>query len=256
MADGLDDSEGARVTKPGAGSLQFAAKVRIGLALGGLLMLAVMSIGHLGKGLDGAGQVSLVTAGSIMVILAAVGAVPVRGKFKDYDYDFGELDAATDEAQAVADRKPDEQPGMAQPPSAQPVIPADDITIPLFVDAARRSQLMAISPKSALLSVYGEMEEQLRGLAEDVAEAPPAAGRTPFIPVRKLARDLHRSNWVSSWHVDMIEQLTRVRNQAAHTPSDLGPALVRVGNLVEIAAELANDLAQRRVAARSGFRPQ
>jgi hypothetical protein len=230
--------------------------VRIGLAIGGMAMLAVMSFALFYKGLDGASQVSLVAAGAAFLALAAIGVVPARAKFKDYEHDFGELNATAARTELLAEGKPETAADIAAGSQGKSVIPADDITIPLFLDEGRRSRLFALSPKSALLSVFGELEEQLRGLADDAGIAAGAGSPARHVPLRRLARELQSERWLSSWHVEMLEQLSQLRNQAAHAPSDVSPAVSRLGSQVEIAAELANDLAQFRVAARNGFRPQ
>lgn len=216
-------------------------------------MLVVVVIGLLGKGLDGAAQAALVAAASVLAVIAAVGAVPVRATAKDYSFDFGEFDRAAGSVEDLADHRPLHAAAAVAGEPERVVVPETDLTVPLFASPQRRLELLSISPKAALLAVFGEVEEQLRGLARDAGlEADHGRG---LMPVRRLVQELGRSGWLTAWHVDVLEQITRARNQAAHAPGDLELRRDDVARLVDAAAEVAGDVAQRRLAAREGVRP-
>lgn len=217
--------------------------VRISLALASIAFFILSAIAMLFNELDGIAVAVALAATVVLSVGALVGVLPARMWLKDSGVDWG-MEEILSEAVDLAD-------ASAASPAASKHNDDDDeldFASPLFLDASRRHKLFEISPTAAVVAQFSEVEEQLMGLARDLGEDAPYRSKGLRPSLREVARRLEKADVISKWHLDMIVELARVRNTAAHAPSDLlsGRATRDLFKLLEVAAEVAMDLNGRR----------
>ncbi|MBM6399627.1 hypothetical protein [Phycicoccus sonneratiae] len=194
--------------------------------------------------LDGLGVVAAFLASALLMVIIAVGMVPVRAWAKDIGYDLG-LGEVEQHVEKLADDKPE---SVSVPVEAAAPAPFD-LTVPLFSDYDRRAELISLSPTAALLAQFGELEEQLMAYAREAGLSDQDIRRQP---PRQVVRSLVQRDALSQWHLDIIDELAAARFRAAHAPSELSQtSRAQLERLVERTAEVANDIAQRRILRRS-----
>jgi hypothetical protein len=232
-----------------AESLRLSAPARICLGAVGTGLMSIGSTALLAFKLDGAGVTSFVISGALLAGLGAMGRLPNQLKLKDVELGW-QLQQEEINAIALAAAKPEAEDASLLEKSAIPE-PPKDLTLPLFEDPARLADLAAISPKAALLAIFGELDEQARGLALDAG----LLSASPRIwPLGQVVNTLVAHGWLSGWHANVVRSLTNARNAVAHSPSDVPD--IEVTALLGLAGEIASDFRIRRRAALSGYTPK